>query len=205
MPHFIASGSHDLNAIKHRFVVLPRYGEDIGKLWLAAGRRLPAHTAYRLCLQMLDVLEYIHRCTYVHADLKGANMLLGPGRTGRTQAYLVDYGLACHYSTAPAFKPDPKKMHNGTIEYTSRDAHCGVPTRRGDLEILAYNLVHWWGGVQLPWEADRLDLPVRVHEAKRAFMDGGENALRDLFAAAGGGSCPGKIGYLLSLNDIHSL
>lgn len=66
--------------------------------------------------------EYIHECTYVHGDLKGSNMLLGFGKTGGNQIYLVDFGLASHYTTKD-FKPDPKKMHNGTIEYTSRDAH----------------------------------------------------------------------------------
>lgn len=49
-------------------------------------------------------------------------MLLGFGKNGGSQAYLVDFGLASHYTTKD-FKPDPKKMHNGTIEYTSRDAH----------------------------------------------------------------------------------
>jgi vaccinia related kinase len=38
--------------------------------------------------------------------------------------YLVDFGLASHYSQKE-YKPDPKKAHNGTIEYTSRDAHVG--------------------------------------------------------------------------------
>lgn len=49
-------------------------------------------------------------------------MLLGFGKNGGSQAYLVDFGLASHYTTKD-FRPDPKKMHNGTIEYTSRDAH----------------------------------------------------------------------------------
>lgn len=70
----------------------------------------------------LDVYEYMHECTYVHGDLKGANILLGYGPKAANQAYLVDFGLASHYTTKD-FKPDPKKMHNGTIEYTSRDAH----------------------------------------------------------------------------------
>lgn len=64
----------------------------------------------------------MHECTYVHGDLKGANILLGYGKNAAHQAYLVDFGLASHYTTKD-FKPDPKKMHNGTIEYTSRDAH----------------------------------------------------------------------------------
>lgn len=117
----------------------------------------------------MDSLEYIHSCAYVHADLKGANILLGYGTKGESQAYLVDYGLASHCVTGD-FKPDPKKMHNGTIEYTSRDAHQGVPTKRGDLEILAYNLVHW-SGVSLPWEASNLlSAPIKVQQAKEEFM-----------------------------------
>ena len=33
------------------------------------------------------------------------------------------------------YKPDPRKMHDGTIEYLSRDAHIGVKGRRSDLEV----------------------------------------------------------------------
>lgn len=69
-------------------------------------------------------MEYIHSQTYVHADIKGANILTGFGKDADKQVYLVDFGLASHY-TSKDFKPDPKKMHNGTIEYTSRDAHNG--------------------------------------------------------------------------------
>jgi len=45
------------------------------------------------------------------------------------QLYLVDYGLAFRYivdGDHRAYKPDPKKAHNGTIEYTSTDAHVGA-------------------------------------------------------------------------------
>lgn len=76
---------------------------------------------FQILLQ-LNVLEYIHNRTYVHADIKGANLLLDI----KTQnyVYLVDFGLASHYTTKE-YKLDPKKAHNGTIEYTSRDAHMG--------------------------------------------------------------------------------
>jgi len=45
------------------------------------------------------------------------------------QVYLVDYGLAYRYKADGVQKPykeDPKRTHDGTIEFTSRDAHCGV-------------------------------------------------------------------------------
>lgn len=142
-------------------------------------------------------MEYIHGCTYVHADLKGANILLGQGKSGAHQAYLVDFGLVSHY-TSKDFKPDPKKMHNGTIEYTSRDAHNGVPTMRSDLEILAYNVVHW-SGTTLPWEADGLlAQPKKVQESKEQFMSNVDVSLKKCFP-----SCPGKLLQKLHLIFYH--
>jgi vaccinia related kinase len=131
MPEFIAMGSHDIQDMKHRFIVLPRFGTDVQKILLENDHKFPTHTALRIGWQMLNVLEYIHNQTYVHGDIKGANILLGFGKNCDEQTYLLDFGLACHYNTKE-FKPDPKKQHNGTIEYTSRDAHLGVPTMRGD-------------------------------------------------------------------------
>lgn len=39
-----------------------------------------------------------------------------------------------------------------------------VPTRRGDFEILVYNLIHWAGGT-LPWDKN-LSSPVGVQALK---------------------------------------
>merc|ERR1719320_1856051 len=39
------------------------------------------------------------------------------------------------------------------MEYTSRDAHIGCASRRGDLEVLFYNLIEWFGG-SLPWDRE---------------------------------------------------
>lgn len=129
----------------------------------------------------MDILEYIHSQTYVHMDIKGANILLGLDRTAAGQAFLVDFGLACHHTTKD-FKPDPKKMHNGTIEYTSRDAHLGIPTMRGDFEVLAYNLLHWIGG-SLPWEQKKLlPNPKAVQESKEAFMKSIDSSVKTSLA-----------------------
>ena len=180
MPYMIGNGSAEINGVKHRFIVMPRYGSDVAKHFLANGRKIPEGTCYRLALQMLDVYEYIHSCGYVHADLKAANILLGYGKQQQHQAYLVDFGLASHYTTKD-FKPDPKKMHNGTIEYTSRDAHHGVPTMRADLEILGYNLIEWLGA-DLPWVRDKiLTSPSKVQKAKEEFMANVATNLKKLF------------------------
>ena len=78
------------------------------------------------------MLEYIHSKGYAHNDVKAQNMLLGHGRGGR-DVFLVDFGLVSKYERNGVhleYKPDPRKMHDGTIEYLSRDAHIGVKVRR---------------------------------------------------------------------------
>ena len=45
------------------------------------------------------------------------------------KVYLADYGLAYRYRPEGVHKEyseNPKKGHNGTMEYTSLDAHRGV-------------------------------------------------------------------------------
>lgn len=62
------------------------------------------------------------------------------------QVYLVDFGLATRYTTKTEYKPDPKRAHDGTIEYTSRDAHMGCKYKKNILkhvlisEILSYRV-----------------------------------------------------------------
>ena len=55
------------------------------------------------------------------------------------------------------------------MEYTSRDAHTGAHSRRGDFETLGYNLVHWASG-SLPWMGE-LDDPEKVEASKIAYME----------------------------------
>uniref|UniRef100_A0A182RD83 non-specific serine/threonine protein kinase n=1 Tax=Anopheles funestus TaxID=62324 RepID=A0A182RD83_ANOFN len=155
MPYYLASGSHTLNNVKHRFLVIPRFGASLQSVYMQNKKCLPLSTVCRAGMQMLDVLEYIHSNQYVHADLKGDNILFGMGDRGRERLYLVDFGMASRIVLEDQFKPDPRKKHNGTIEYTSRDAHQGVMTMRGDLEILAYNMIEWAGGC-LPWKEEKL-------------------------------------------------
>ncbi|XP_030022580.2 serine/threonine-protein kinase VRK1 [Manduca sexta] len=167
MPTYFGNGSHDFQGEKYRYLVLERYGKDVWTLFNECNRSFPTTTVFQLGLQMLDVLEYIHSRDYVHADIKGANILMGLKKGTENQAYLVDFGLASRVNDKE-FKPDPKCAHNGTIEYTSRDAHLGVPTMRGDLEILGYNMLQWIVG-ELPWEKS-LKEPKTVQSMKENFM-----------------------------------
>ncbi|XP_011169757.1 serine/threonine-protein kinase VRK1 isoform X2 [Solenopsis invicta] len=167
VPRYVASGSHEYKSTKYRFLVIDRYGKNLWKIFEENDRQFPEHIVYKLALQIIDILEYIHHKNYVHADIKGENLLLD--WKSNDQIYLVDFGLASRCTSSTELKADPKKAHNGTLQYTSRDAHMGVPTCRGDIEILSYNMIMWLCG-SLPWE--KLLQPASVQKEKeKAFSN----------------------------------
>ena len=47
------------------------------------------------------------------------------------------------------YRADPRKAHDGTIEYLSRVAHIGCASRRSDMEVLGLNIIHWLTGVEV--------------------------------------------------------
>jgi len=57
-------------------------------------------------------------------------------------AYLVDYGLAYRFRTGTGehkpFVHDERRAHEGTLEFTSRDAHHGSMSIISIMNIIAY-------------------------------------------------------------------
>ncbi|XP_050732936.1 serine/threonine-protein kinase VRK1-like isoform X2 [Eriocheir sinensis] len=172
MPKFFGSGSFEYNNQKYRFMVMERFGEDLQKILEQHSKRLSFKTVYQVGIQILDVLEYIHSKEYVHADIKASNLLIGHKPGTENQVFLVDFGLARYYANEgrhKEYKYDQRKAHDGTIEFTSRDAHIGAHSRRGDLEILGYNMTQWLCS-RLPWE-DNLQDCNQVFAQKRKYME----------------------------------
>lgn len=172
MPKFLGSGSFEYNSQKFRFMVMERFGCDLQKILEQHSKRFSFKTVYQVGIQILDVLEYIHSKEYIHADIKASNLLIGYKPGTENQVFLVDFGLACRYANDgkhKEYKYDQRKAHDGTIEFTSRDAHIGAHSRRGDLEILGYNMTQWLCSC-LPWE-DKLQDCNYVFAQKRGFME----------------------------------
>nr|KAF6430494.1 VRK serine/threonine kinase 2 [Molossus molossus] len=170
IPLFYGSGLTEFMGRRYRFMVMERLGMDLQKISDQNGT-FKKSTVLQLGVRMLDVLEYVHENEYVHGDIKAANLLLG--YKNPDQVYLADYGLAYRYcpnGNHKQYQENPRKGHNGTMEFTSLDAHKGVPlSRRSDLEILGYCLLRWVCG-KLPWERNLRD-PVAVQTAKANLLD----------------------------------
>nr|XP_020471375.1 serine/threonine-protein kinase VRK1 isoform X1 [Monopterus albus] len=166
IPRHWGSGLHEKGGKSYRFMVIDRLGTDLQKKFEECGKRFPRKLVLQLGLRLLDILEYIHDHEYVHADIKASNLMMS--HSDPNQVYLADYGLAYRYQPdgiLKEYKEDPKRCHNGTIEFTSIDAHKGASvSRRSDLETLWYCMVQWLCG-RLPWE-DKLQDPLYVRDSK---------------------------------------
>ncbi|XP_067421286.1 serine/threonine-protein kinase VRK2 isoform X2 [Emydura macquarii macquarii] len=200
IPVFWGSGLAEYNGKSYRFMVMERLGVDLQRILGSDGHRFKKETVLQLGAQMLDALEYIHENEYVHGDIKAANLLLG--YTNPHKVYLADYGLSYRYcpnGNHKQYKENPKKGHNGTIEFTSLDAHKGVaPSRRGDLEILGYCMLQWLCG-KLPWEQNLKD-PVAVQTAKIKLKDELPDSVMKL--APSGSSCGEIAKFLACVYDL---
>ncbi|XP_019903058.2 serine/threonine-protein kinase VRK2 isoform X2 [Esox lucius] len=200
IPTYWGSGQSEHCGTSYRFMVMDRLGSDLQKVCDLNGGRLKKHTVLQLGRGLLDVLEYIHDNEYVHADIKAANLMLG--HTDTDKVYLADYGLSYRYSpdgVHKEYKENPKKGHNGTIEYTSIDAHKGVaPSRRGDLEVLGFCLLHWLCG-SLPWTSV-LRQPLKVLESKTRLMENLPGSVQQL--SVGGASADELASFLLCVKTL---
>ncbi|XP_052766357.1 serine/threonine-protein kinase VRK1-like [Mya arenaria] len=194
IPKFIASGQHVYKGTNYRFMVMQRFSTDLQMIFEASGKHFSRQTVCALALRLIDAMQFLHENNYVHADMKAANCLLGykAGKVEADVVYLVDYGLAYKYAPEgnhKAYKEDPKKAHDGTIEFTSRDAHKGVdPSRRADMEILGYCLLQWLCG-RLPWE-DKLSDCNYVSDSKHKYMNDIPGLMKKCFPQ---GSIPDEI------------
>ena len=189
----VKANDNPVGVCKYRFLVMQRFGDDLQKKLNQFDSRFDLKTSYTIARKVIDILEYIHSFGYIHADTKASNLLLGrslaPSPRGKglaeqqgfqSEVWLVDFGLVEKYKDSEgnhkSCEEDMRRANNGTVEFTSRDAHIGALSRRSDLEILAFNILSWLSGGRLPWMGNLKDHKY-VHSCKKYYMD----RLHDLF------------------------
>eukprot|EP00051_Salpingoeca_urceolata_P016080 m.212086 g.212086 ORF g.212086 m.212086 type:complete len:489 (-) comp18583_c0_seq6:35-1501(-) len=189
LPRMLGCITTSVGRQQYRVMALDRLGDSIHAAVKPHGpnAKLSPGAAFRIALDVVNALEYVHDHGYVHADIKGANLCRGRHAADKERVYLIDFGIACSYHQPSgdhiAYDEDPRRRHDGTLEFTSVDAHRGVkPSRRADFQILGYVMLQWLGG-DLPWGGlcegldkkavkARLAVAEKVYAAKLKFHPG---------------------------------
>ena len=109
-----------------RFLVLNRFQSDFQAILDKQPNQIHNEIGV-LCLmrQIVQSLEYIHSCGYVHGDIKGSNVMLHNNH----ESYLVDYGFNVKFmcdNVHQKYETNIKRKLDGTVEYKSREAHKGA-------------------------------------------------------------------------------
>ncbi|KAF7261855.1 hypothetical protein EG68_00810 [Paragonimus skrjabini miyazakii] len=196
---------------------MDRYTSDFESV-LKLGKIKPTNVI-KAAYNVLNALEYLHSKDYAHADIKAANLLY---TNCFEEVTLVDFGLVHLFRVNGAHcsaKPDVKFKHNGTLEFCSRDAHSGLPpSRRGDLEILLYNIIHWLARCQpgaaqshstgLPWGhliADpklRAEVPDRVRVQVATLKEQAMQNVECMFSNVGLQPNPDFTRFMLAIKQL---
>lgn len=127
------------------------------------GKSLQSHlsTLHKLSLkstlmvadQMISSIEYLHKRSFIHRDIKLDNFVMGIGKKAG-QVYIIDFGLAKRYrdlKTHKHIKMVKGKNLTGTARYASINALKGYEqSRRDDMESLGYVFIYLLKG-SLPW------------------------------------------------------
>jgi serine/threonine protein kinase len=116
---------------------------------------------YRFAIQICDGLVAVHNCGFVHADVKGSNILVCLCDDGQFQAKLSDFGHSRKTGT-------PMNECGGTVAYLAPECFRGgaVPVERSDWcslygntayrDIYGFGLVLWemWSSFQSRYPFD---------------------------------------------------
>src|SRR4030095_557134 len=84
---------HDFGATEHEVYVSSEGvgGEDI----VTAAEKTDLNTVFKLCVQILRAVDFLHRRGVLHLDLKPQEILVTtPDKTGELTVKLIDFGLS---------------------------------------------------------------------------------------------------------------
>uniref|UniRef100_A0A7S2TMT9 Casein kinase I n=1 Tax=Lotharella oceanica TaxID=641309 RepID=A0A7S2TMT9_9EUKA len=139
---------------KCNVMVMDLLGESLESLYTKCGRKFSLKTILMLAIQLIDRIEHIHKCFFLHRDIKPDNFLMGRN-SNKKILFAIDMGLSKRYMHPNTLEHIPyrdKKKFTGTPRYASICTHHGIEqSRRDDLESLGYMLMYFNLG-KLPWQ-----------------------------------------------------
>jgi len=147
---FIACGRND----RFNYVVMSLVGQNLAELRRSQSRgAFSIGTMLRLGIQILNGIEAIHDCGFLHRDVKPSNFAMGNTKSSNRTVYMLDFGLSRQYVNNEGNVRAPRAIagFRGTVRYAAITAHENKEmARRDDLWSVFYMLVEFAQG-SLPW------------------------------------------------------
>ena len=138
----------------YNVLVMEALGKSLEELrQYSPNKKMTIPCVCKLSYQMIQILEHIHKKSFLHRDIKPENFLMGVGPNNKF-LYVIDLGLSKTYrhpQTLAHVQRTKLKGMTGTARFASINTLSKYnQSRRDDLESLGYVIIYLIKG-SLPW------------------------------------------------------
>jgi len=134
----------------HNLMILELLHENLEERFIKCNRKFSLITVFKIAIDMISLIQKLHSCNFIHRDVKPSNFAF---KKNEDELMLIDFGLSKKYKNKNRhIKYNIMKGIIGTTRYISLNSHLNIePSRRDDLESIAYILIYFIKG-SLPWQ-----------------------------------------------------
>lgn len=140
-----------LRTPQYNIMSMELLGDSLDDIFNKNGKKFPIQFVLYIGMQMINIIEIVHKAGYLHRDIKPGNFLIRPSTK---EVCVIDFGLSKRYLDNDGNHIELRTGRSlvGTARYASINIHLGFePSRRDDLESIGYVLLYFAIG-RLPWQ-----------------------------------------------------
>lgn len=137
---------------RQNYLIINLLGDSLAKR-VQQLTKLSPNTTLLIGIQMINILEVLHKHDLLHRDLKPSNFLFGlDSNKQNNKLFLIDFGLSKRYNYDGTHIPiKTNKNIIGSPNFVSVNVHNSIePSRRDDIESCLYIMLYMLSG-KLEW------------------------------------------------------